>query len=250
MRAQMLLGPMLALFAGMALAAPQPPRTPVPQSPYARAFEGQWERRGSQNFDPSIPDTLPDHPPLTPAAAAQFQAALDAAKAGRPIHDPHAGCLPLGMPRMMNMPFLFEVIASKERVTMIMEEQSQVRRIWTDGRGFPDDMWDTFVGTSIGHWEGKVLVVETHGMKADLPITQKGLMHSDKLKVRERLWLADADTMKDEITLTDPETFTQPWTQTKTYRRTRDPLNEYVCEENNRNPVSADGVTGVTLKAQ
>ena len=250
MRAKSLLGPAVAMAAGVALAAPAPPKTSIPQSPYAKAFEGAWERRGSQNFDPAIPDSEPDRPPLTPKAAAQFKASLDSARAGKPINDPHARCLPLGMPRMMNMPFLFEIIPSTDRMTLITEEQSQVRRIWTDGRQFPDDMWDTFVGTSIGHWEGRALVVETRGMKADLPITQKGLRHSEKLVVTEQLWLEDADTLKDRITLTDPETFTQPWVATKTYKRTRDPLNEYVCEENNRNPVDAEGVTGVTLKGQ
>jgi len=53
--------------------------------------------------------------------------------------------------------------------------------------------------------------------------------------------------MKDQITLTDPETFATPWVVTKTYKRTTDPLNEYVCEENNRNPVGADGVTSTIL---
>jgi hypothetical protein len=237
----------LALAAGAAIAAPHAPAKPIPQSPYAKDFVGTWDRVGSINFDPTIPFSQPDRPPLTPAAAAQFKASLDSAAAGKPINDPHANCIPLGMPRMMNGVYLMELLIADEKVVVIGEEQSQVRRIWTDGRSFDEDMWDTYNGTSIGHWEGKVLVVETRGAKSDIPINQKGLMHSDKMTISERLWLEDKNTLHDQITLTDPLTFAKPWVVTKTYRRTQDPANEYVCEENNRNPVGADGVTGVIL---
>jgi hypothetical protein len=244
------LAPVLAsaLLSLPALAAPQAPSKPLPQSPHAKDFVGTWDRVGSINFDPTIPFDKPDRPPLTPKAAAQFQASLDSAAAGKPINDPHANCIPLGMPRMMNGVYLMEVLVADEKVVVIGEEQSQVRRIWTDGRGFGDEIDPTYNGTSIGHWEGKVLVVETKGLHSDIPINQKGLMHSPDLAVSERIWLEDKNTLHDQITLTDPETFSKPWTVTKTYKRTRDPVNEYVCEENNRNPVGADGVTGVVLK--
>lgn len=244
------LGVVLALFAGGSLAAPQAPKKPVAQSPYAKAFVGTWDRVGSINFDPTIPFDKPDRPPLTPKAAAQFQASLDSAAAGKPINDPHANCIPLGMPRMMNGVYLMEVLVADEKVVVIGEEQSQVRRIWTDGRGFGDEIDPTYNGTSIGHWEGKTLVVETKGLHWDIPINQKGLMHSPDLTVSERFWLEDrGNTLKDQITLTDPVTFATPWTVTKTFKRTHDPVNEYVCEENNRNPVRPDGVTGVVLSS-
>jgi hypothetical protein len=239
----------LALVAGAAIAAPAAPKNPIPQSPYAKAFVGAWDRVGSINFDPTIPFNLPDRPPLTPAAAAQFQASLDSAAAGKPINDPHANCIPLGMPRMMNGVYLMEVLVADEKVVVIGEEQSQVRRIWTDGRGF-GDVDPTYNGTSVGHWEGKVLVVDTTGLHWDIPINQKGLMHSPQLTVNERIWLENPNLMHDRITLTDPVTFAKPWVVTKTYKRTTDPVNEYVCEENNRNPVRADGVTGVVLQGK
>jgi hypothetical protein len=240
----------LALCAGSALAAPAAPKNPIAQSPNAQAFVGVWDRVGSINFDPTIPFDKPDRPPLTPKAAAQFQASLDSAAAGKPINDPHANCIPLGMPRMMNGVYLMEFLVADEKVIIIGEEQSQVRRIWTDGRGFGDEIDPTYNGTSIGHWEGKTLVVETKGLHWDIPINQKGLMHSPDLTVSERFWLEDGGkTLHDQITLTDPQTFSTPWTVTKTFKRTKDPLNEYVCEENNRNPVRADGVTGVILSS-
>ncbi len=186
------LGLTLALAASAALAAPQAPKTPVPQSPNAKAFVGVWDRVGSINFDPTIPFDKPDRPPLTPKAAAQFQASLDSAAAGKPINDPHANCIPLGMPRMMNGVYLMEFLVADEKVIIIGEEQSQVRRIWTDGRGFGDEIDPSaYNGTSVGHWEGKVLVVDTTGLHWDIPINQKGLMHSPQLTVNERIWLED-----------------------------------------------------------
>jgi hypothetical protein len=242
----------LALMAGAALAAPAAPKgRPVAQSPYAKDFVGTWDRVGSINFDPTIPFDKPDRPPLTPKAAAQFQASIDSAAAGKPINDPHANCIPLGMPRMMNGVYLMEFLVADEKVVIIGEEQSQVRRIWTDGRGFGDELDPTYNGTSVGHWEGKVLVVDTKGLHWDIPINQKGLMHSPNLAVHERLWLEDGGkTLHDQITLTDPEVFAEPWTVLKTFKRTTDPVNEYVCEENNRNPVGADGVTSVVLSGK
>jgi hypothetical protein len=240
----------LALVTGAAVAAPAAPNKPVPQSPYAKDFVGVWDRVGSINFDPTIPGNLPDKPPLTPAAAAQFQASIDSAANGKPINDPHATCIPLGMPRMMNGVYLMEVLVADEKVIVIGEEQSQVRRIWTDGRGFGDEIDPTYNGTSVGHWDGKTLVVETKGLHWDIPINQKGLMHSPDLTVNERIWLENPNLMHDQITLTDPVTFAKPWVVTKTFKRTKDPVNEYVCEENNRNPVDANGVTGVILKGQ
>jgi hypothetical protein len=154
---------------------------------------------------------------------------------------------------MMNMSYPFEVLYGPDKITIISEESSQVRRIWMDGRKFPaaDDLDPTYNGYSIGHWEGNVLVVETRGVRGDTMLTQKGLEHTANLRVIERWREADDKSLKVEITLIDPIQFTQPWTVTKTYRRPRRPgeeIMEYVCEENIRNPVGPDGVTGIILQ--
>ena len=210
---------------------------------------GVWERVGSINWDPAVPGNQPDKPPLTPEYQARFQRALDMAAAGNPVNDPHATCVPLGFPRMMNMSYPFEVLYGPDKITIISEESSQVRRIWMDGRDFPADPDPTYNGYSIGHWEGRELVVETRALRGDTMITQKGLEHTANLKVIERWKEADAQTVKVDITLIDPVQFSRPWTVTKTYKRAPHfHIIEYVCEENNRNPVGPDGVTGVVLQ--
>lgn len=213
---------------------------------------GVWERLGSINWDPSVPGNRPDRPPLTPEYQKRYQRALDMAAAGTPVNDPHANCVPLGFPRMMNMAYPFEVLYGPDKITIISEESSQVRRIWMDGRDFPgpDDLDPTYNGYSIGHWEGNDLVVETRGLRGDMMLTQKGLEHTSNLKVIERWRQADDKTLKVDITLIDPVQFTQPWTVTKTYRRAPHLyIIEYVCTENNRNPI-VDGVTSVILPKQ
>ncbi len=231
--------------------APAAALAPAPARGTSRAdFYGTWERVGSLNFDPTIPGNQPDRPPLTPKAQAQFDASIKSAAEGRPINDPHANCVPLGMPRMMNMVYLMEIYPEAEKTVIIAEESSQVRRIYTDGRPISDDLHPTYNGSSYGHWEGDILVSRTVAMRADTPINGRGLFHSGKLVVDERMWLESHDVLKNRMTLTDPETFATPWTVTKTYRRTKDEVLEYVCQENNLNPVGEDGVTLVILPTQ
>jgi hypothetical protein len=126
------------------------------------------------------------------------------------------------------------------------EAWMQWRSIWTDGRGHPDDWEGGIFGHSIGHWEGQTLVVDTIGIKTITELTT-GAKHSGKLHVVERIGLApnDPDTLIVEQTLEDPEALEKPWHQTYTFKRQRDwDLMEFVCAENDRNPVNAQGHTG------
>lgn len=240
-------------LAATAIAATAPSSVGSTGAPAGKPdWYGVWERTGSINWDPTVPQGQPDRPPLTPEYQKRYQRALDMAAAGTPINDPHANCVPLGFPRMMNMAYPFEILYGPDKITIISEESSQVRRIWMDGRGFPkaDDLDQSYNGYSIGRWEGNELVVETRGLRGDTMLTQKGLEHTKNLHVTERWRQVDAKTLKVDITLADPIQFTRPWTVTKTYRRAPHlEIFEYVCEENNRNVVRPDGVTGVTLQS-
>ena len=137
---------------------------------------------------------------------------------------------------------------SPRQVTIIAEWSSQVRRVFTDGRGHPapDDLDPTYNGHSIGHWEGRgkdaVLVIDTVGIRADTGFDSSGIEHSDQIHVVERMRQSAPDRLQDEITVIDPKAFVHPWVVTKTYRRGAPDLQimEYVCEENNRDPLAHD----------
>jgi len=219
--------------------------------PGAPNWNGVWERTGSINWDPRIPDGQLDRPMLTPRYQARYEDVLAARATGRTIGDPTAACLPPGMPRIMNMVYPMEIFQRPGQVAVFAEWQSQVRRIFTDGRGHPDDLDRSFNGHSVGRWEGRDLLVDTVGMRDEVVLTQTGIALSGQLRVTERFHEVDANTLTDTITLIDPEALVAPWTVVKTFRRApKTEILEYVCEENNRNPVLPDGSVGVTLPSR
>jgi hypothetical protein len=182
-------------------------------------------------------------PSLTPAYAAKAQA-----RPANPVEDAQAAnCLPPGLPAIMNQPYPMEFLLTPGKVTIVIEAYTQVRHIYTDGRPLPEDPDPLFYGTSIGHWEGDTLVVETVGL-AQVP---RGLTfpYSEKMKVVERFRLTGPDSMSIETTLIDPEAFTAPYSMgTRTLARHRTwTIAEYICEENNRNFIDDKGSAGVKL---
>lgn len=159
-----------------------------------------------------------------------------------------ANCLPPGMPRIMTQPYPMEFLLTPGKVTIIIEAYTQVRHIYTDGRPLPNDPNPNFFGTSVGHWEGDTLVVETIGFSPLVRISGN-LPHSGNMRIVERMQLTDPDTMTIETTITDPEALEGPYTTTSTLRRHREwTIAEYICEENNRNYLLGDGTAGITLE--
>ena len=181
--------------------------------------------------------------PLTPEYAAKRAVAL----ANPPEDSPAANCLPPGMPGIMGQPYPMEFLLTPGQVTILIEAYNQIRHIYTDGRKLPDDPDPTFHGTSVGRWETDTLVVDTVGFSA-LTQLERGVPHSDKMKIVERFRLTDPDTMTIETTITDPEVLASPFSSSRTLRRHRNwTLAEYICEENNRNSVDQSGKAGINL---
>jgi len=185
-------------------------------------------------------------PPYNPEYAAIYKRVREAAWAGTDELDYGGRCLLYGMPTVMDggvMEFVFE----PERVYIIFEEQGGVRRIWLDGRKRPSDMEPTYNGFSVGHWEGRTLVVETTHMRTD-SILDLGAPHSDALSVVERISPEGTDGMKNEVTIIDPKALTRPWKNTWHYLHHPDwIMQERVCAENNRTENNDEGKPG-TIK--
>lgn len=158
-----------------------------------------------------------------------------------------ANCLPPAMPSIMGQPYPMEFLMTPGKVTIILEAFTQVRHIYTDGRELPEFPDPTFFGTSVGRWDGDTLVVESVGFN-DFVQIPGGIPHSDELKITERISLVDDDVMLIETTFTDPKALQEPYTTTATFARHRDwTLAEYICQENNRNFVDAEGREGIVL---
>jgi hypothetical protein len=217
-----------------------------------RDFTGLWSNPDGIGWTPGVPPGPRQNPPLTPAYQKIFDGHLKNAAEGHPTGDPTAACMPQGMPRIMTMTYPMEIMQNDLQVNIFAEWNEQTRRIFLDGRPHPsiEEFGPTYYGHSTGHWEGDVLVAETVDLRADTNLESSGLPHSEQLRVVERIWLENDDLLKDEITLFDAKAYTKPWTVTKRYNRmpAGDALLPYVCLENQRNPVAADGTIGVILQ--
>jgi hypothetical protein len=140
-----------------------------------------------------------------------------------------------GMPRLLWQPYGLEFLFTPGRVTILWTIYSMSRRIYTDGRKFPEDLDDSYNGLSIGHWEGDTLVVHTKGLRGDTNMDNTGAPHSSKMEVTERWRLVAPDRLQVQVTLTDPEALSEPYTTTRVMERKRDwDIGEYSCFENNR----------------
>lgn len=159
-----------------------------------------------------------------------------------------SNCRPPGLPGIMAVgQYPIQFLFTPGRVTMLYEAWMQWRVIFTDGRSHPpmDELEPSFYGHSTGRWDGNILVVDSVAIKDTVPL-QAGMDHSDKLHIVERMYLSkdDPDTLVWEMTAEDPEALQKPWSQKLTYRRERDwNLVEFICAENDRNPVDEAGQT-------
>lgn len=232
-----------AVLAGVPASADPVTRAPTPADYAAMAklpdWSGIWQPDWKSLFGAG--GRKPDEPPVTPAAAKQL-AEFTAAKAkGENLQTDAANCVPPGMPQIMRMPYPIEFLFTPGRVTIAIETDSQVRRIYTDGRPLPNDPDPTFNGSSVGHWQGDTLVVDTIGLNEHTSIVA-GLHPTENTRVQERFHLIQPDLMQVQTTITDPALFTMPFVLMQNYIRKRDwQIREYVCEENNRDAADPFG---------
>jgi hypothetical protein len=201
--------------------------------------EGVWNIDWQAARGPGQPK-----PQLTPQAQAKADAALREGLQNR-----SANCVPPGMPGIMGWPYPIEFLYSPGQVTIAIESDSQVRRIYTDGRKHPADPDPAFNGDSIGHWEGDTLVVDTVALNPTTEIAP-GVGHSDQARITERVRKIGPDLLEVVTTVTDPKVLTAPWTTTRHFIRHRDwTIEEYVCEQNNHDSVDAGGRPGFAIGA-
>jgi len=177
-----------------------------------------------------------DHPPampLTPKGMALQEEQRKKREEGNQVISANGKkCLPIGMPGFMTNEFALEILTAPDRVTLLSENSSLPRSVYLDEPKHPTDIEPGWNGHSIGHWDGKALVIDTVNFNEKTgPIGGSGV-HSPTTHLVERLYLKDPDTLVDEMTFEDPTWLAKPWTNTRNYRRlpAHSELWEYACE--------------------
>ena len=142
-------------------------------------------------------------------------------------------CLPAGPRAFTNTPFV-KFVQTPALITLLYESM-EFRQIFTDGRPSLVDPNPTWMGYSVGRWDGDTLVVTTNGFNDRTFIGSLGHKHTEALRITERFTRRDLGHMDVEVTLEDPKAYARP--VTVPVEATLQPdteLLEYVCNENER----------------
>ena len=147
--------------------------------------------------------------------------------------DPVVKCYMPGVPRANYMPFPFQIVQSTDHIIMAYEFASANRIVYMDRPDFeaPIPSW---MGHSLGHWEGDTLVINVSEQMPDSWLDRSGNHHSEQLKVTERYTFLSRDVIQYEVTLEDPVVYTRPWKMTLPLYRRLDAnaqLLEFKCVE-------------------
>ena len=146
--------------------------------------------------------------------------------------DPELKCYLPGVPRAMYMPYPFQIFQSTNKVQMFFEFTNASRIVHLDR--VEDTPADTYMGHSVGRWEGEVLVVDTKSFNGKNWFDRAGNFHSDALRLEERFTFLTPDAIRYDVTIDDPQTFTRPWTiSMPLYRRLEANMQllEYRCTD-------------------
>ena len=229
--------------AASAVTTPAVPGSPDLRDPKVPAsipnISGTWFTRG---FNPLTKPDDGSPTPWQPWTKEAFDKRQKAQKDGAPMVDPTAACLPSGIPRLIAAPYPLQIIQTPDKVVFLYEVQHLFRVIHMNAK-HPANPGRSFMGHSVGHWEGDTLVIDTVGLNMMTQVDESGTLHSDQLRVVERIRKTADGTLEDRFTIHDPKAFTKPWTAVRTFNFQPDlRFLEYICEENNRNAPDATGV--------
>jgi len=165
--------------------------------------------------------------PYLPAALQKKQQNF----ANRHELDPETKCFLPGIPRITYMPFPFQIVQSRNEVTILYEYLHTVRHIFLRGEHPPGPI-EWWMGDSRGRWDGDTLVVDVRHFNAETWFDRAGNHHSEALHVVERYTRTGLDHMRYDVTIEDPKTFTRPWKMSMSLYRRQEPqidLLEYEC---------------------
>jgi len=177
-------------------------------------------------------DLKPGDVPLQPWAEALYKERI--ATNGK--DHPGARCWPSGIPEKLNIPDGLKVLQMPDVMLFLHESRTIYRQVFTDGRPLPPpDVQPTWMGYSVGRWEGDTFVVDTRYSNGKTWLDMRGLPATDALHVIERYTRPTIGRIAVQVTIDDPKAYTKPWNVDLSWSLLPDEeLIESICEENNK----------------
>jgi hypothetical protein len=198
------------------------------QAQQAPKIAGTWQ---VTEYQPGIRTEDGQLPPLTAEGKALYEQNL-AARRELPPREDMSRCVPSGMPRAMWAPLPLLIVQTDRKISIIQEYHHQLRHIYMD-EPVPslDDIELSYMGESVGHWDGDTLVIETIGLHRNTVLDREGLPHSRDMRITERLRLLDGGRqLENVVSFEDPQLYSQPWTSRLVYdSKPGVQLKEYNC---------------------
>ena len=149
--------------------------------------------------------------------------------------DPQARCVLSGVPREDVVPYPFKILNSRGMIVILYEALHSYRQIFMDGRPLPKNPNPTWMGYSIGRWEGDTLVVESSGFVDNNWLDNNGHPGTESMRLTERFHRRDYGHIDLAVTVDDPKAYKKPWTANlKLNLNPETELIEYVCDENEK----------------
>jgi hypothetical protein len=198
-----------------------------PTGPTPRASDGKPDLSGV--WYPG-PDLEPEVPAMLPWAEE-----LVKKRSARVGDDPRAQCLPSGIVRTHGLD-LAKLVQTPTLLVMLIESSVPgVRQVFLDGRTHPPDVQPSWLGHSIGRWEGETLVIDTTGLNDRVWQDLQGHPQTEKAHIIERYRRPDLGHLDVEITIDDPGAYARPWKVRRLLDLAPDEeILEYICHENHK----------------
>jgi hypothetical protein len=227
------------LFALPAMAQPAPYRAPRADGGHPN-LNGIWQAMNEANYDleahvakpamalrPGPYGPVPAAPVLALGAAGAVPPSLGVVEGGEipykpemlakkkenqenwTTRDPEIRCYLPGVPRATYIPQPFQIFQNAKQIFFAYQFAGAVRDIFLKDPGpAPVDSW---MGQSVGHWEGETLVIDVTGFNDQTWFDRAGNFHSDVLHVVERYTRTSPDVISYDATIEDSKVFTRPW---------------------------------------
>jgi len=211
------------------------------------ATPGVAGNTGARSAIPRMPDGKPDMsgvygnaglpqgtmpPPLKPGAE-KFRIVRGGPNdvRGRTTLTTGNDCKPLGIPQTYITPYPFQIVQTPKLIVIVYEYPMAVRFVPLDGRSQALDPDPSWMGTSVGRWEGDTLVIDAIGFNDKTEV--HGFMHTEALHVVERFRKVENGNLQYDVTVEDPNVWEMPWvipTRTFPFRPELESVSEFVCE--------------------